>query len=147
MNENGSLTFIDIEKKLGIDNENGVVDENSSLSMWYEETRSKQISKMSVFDLARCLRQNLYIDYIIPEVLDRLWKDPMLGHMASGELIELLSRIEKRFWSKNPELRNQVEKLTNAILNKDIVSPDYQLEEWIVEEFFCDVRKLKNKLQ
>lgn len=99
------------------------------------------------FDLARCLRQNLYIDYIIPEVLDRLWKDPMLGHMASGELIELLSRIEKRFWSKNPELRNQVEKLTNAILNKDIVSPDYQLEEWIVEEFFCDVRKLKNKLQ
>jgi hypothetical protein len=71
----------------------------------------------------------------------------MLGHMTSGELMNLLSRIDKNFWRKNDRLRIQTERLVHAILHKEIVSPDYQLEDWIVEEFFSDVRKLKAKLQ
>ncbi|GGA49814.1 hypothetical protein GCM10007416_23700 [Kroppenstedtia guangzhouensis] len=147
MDKKIDLSFKDIEKKLGITKKEVAVDENYSLSIWYEDVRSTQISRMSVFDLARCLRQNIYIEYILPEVLSRLWENPMLGHMTSGELMNLLSRIDKNFWRKNDRLRIQTERLVHAILHKEIVSPDYQLEDWIVEEFFSDVRKLKAKLQ
>jgi hypothetical protein len=52
MDKKIDLSFKDIEKKLGITKKEVAVDENSSLSIWYEDVRSTQISRMSVFDLA-----------------------------------------------------------------------------------------------
>lgn len=141
-----NLSIVEIEKKEGTYSEPIVCDISSPLSIWHEKVRLKKIRNLSLLDLARCLRQDVYVEYIIPEVLHRLWRDPMSGDIP-GEIVNALLRIDDSFWREHSNLKEYTSELVNAILDGQITSPDYQLEEWIVDEFFSDVRKLKNKLQ
>ncbi len=76
-----------------------------ALEHWYEEVRDIKIADMAVEHLARCLRQNLHIELVIPFALQALEDDPLAGEMYKGQLVQNLRKVTSDYWRANPEER------------------------------------------
>lgn len=75
-----------------------------SLSNWYTHVRKKAISELTVEDICRFVRQNLYVSYILPYALEALQKDPTAGELYNGELLRAVSKVSNEFWVTHKEL-------------------------------------------
>lgn len=85
------LTIKDIEIIEGITEP--ILNSDSSLSLWYKQIRNKTIHNLTDGDIARLLRQEIFIAYIIDEVIKRLNNNPLIGELYEGEVLEMLSRL------------------------------------------------------
>ena len=72
--------------------------ESSILGDWYQSVRSVAISAMTNGDLARSLRQKIFLHVIVPEVLKRLKNDPLAGDQFDGELVASLNSVAPSDW-------------------------------------------------
>lgn len=101
-------TMVDLEKHMGLSSEYEV-DPESSLSIWYGEIREKKICDLTVFDLARCLRQGIFPEHIIFGVIEIIKSDPFGGDLFDGELIRLMStKLDVQFWRNNKKARKRL---------------------------------------
>lgn len=84
------------------------------LQKWYNKLLNKRISELEVSDILRMIRQNEFIDIAISKAVDFLKKDPFIGDMYEGELLEKLSSVDIE---KLTEYTNEIKDiLANAII-------------------------------
>lgn len=111
-------TIIDLEKLHGMKYDRRK--ENvTSLPKWYAGIRSKRISQLTVGDMARALRQNIFVEHIIFECIDRLHADPICGNLYAGELMKTVADLDHGFWDNNRAAANQARALLRYV--KDFI--------------------------
>jgi len=93
------MTFEAIEKLQSLPDASGSA---SSLGDWYASVRETEIEALDECDLARCLRQNVWVSYVIDEALRRLESDPMAGGLYDGELLDALCSVPATHWNESP---------------------------------------------
>jgi hypothetical protein len=124
------LRVIDIERMKGISYDEAFQDEGS-LPHWYKSIRNCKVSQLSEGDLARLIRQDFYLDFILIESIERLYKDPILGEQFDGELIEALAmKVDRLFWENNDKCRSSVKELILFIKRSNYIDK----YEWLIED-------------
>ncbi|MGI6123977.1 MAG: contact-dependent growth inhibition system immunity protein [Acetivibrionales bacterium] len=104
-----------------------VKDENESvLACWYSIVRNKRLSELTDGDIARFIRQNLYLEYILPEATVRITKNPLASELYNGEIIRMISQIEDTFWKENKALCNDLLKTLVIIVNNRSLLKDHE---------------------
>jgi len=100
-------TFLEIEQMEGhhYDKENA---DFSSLTAWYDRAREKQFSEFSVEDWCKCVRQELYLKYLIEWPIAELRKDPLAGEMYDGELANAFTSVSHEFWMCREQAKEEV---------------------------------------
>lgn len=114
------ITIIEIEENLGISYKEEV--SNSSLPIWYAKIRHKKLSELDEGDVIRLIRQDLYLQYVLPLALDLLRDDLFIGKQFDGELVKVLSRVPLNFWANHQDLKKEVNTL---ILSKKASSESH----------------------
>ncbi len=143
-NQYNSIKIGDIE---GIDYDPNYNIDGYSLPNWHNQIRNKNILELSNKDIGICLRQNILLEYILSEVLNRLNHDPTIGDKYDGETLNALYGIENDFWIKHNEYVNPTKTLLNDIVLGKLIPENF---EWMYEnqksEFFELVQKFLKKL-
>ena len=75
--------------------------ENSALKDWYISVRDVPVPDMSIFDLARACRQNLFLEAVVPISIQTLGQDVLAGELYDGELVSALMHIPDDYWNMN----------------------------------------------
>jgi hypothetical protein len=102
------LTIEEIENLEGLIFDDSNENLNYSLPLWHKGIRKKKLSELTGGDLARLIRQDMYVKYIIPECIYRLNDDPILGEQYNGELLTaLVTKIDKTFWEEHQEYKKE----------------------------------------
>ena len=68
---------------------------DSALDRWFKELVQKKIAELTILDISRMLRQNIFLDIAIPVAKKWIETDPNTGEMYDGQLAELLRNAEK----------------------------------------------------
>lgn len=145
------LTLEDIEKIKGF-NYDETNDENSNknpLPQWYNRIRNKKLVDLTVSDLSRGLRQDIFLDYIGWEILHRLDQDILLGYFRDGELLTSIGSLQ-RHWEEDQALKQEVKNLIfkvfqkklllKAVRSNKITTDDYQ---YILDSLYPLFEKLE----
>lgn len=140
------LTIIEIEKR-----ENFIYDENTNselpLPIWYSKVRQKKISELTTYDIIKFINQELYLNYIVPEALKVLMKNPTAGEKYYGQLLAALYNLEIAFWTKNHILAHQLLNFLNELNSGNLIPEDF---DWTYEgekqEFHELAKSLSEKI-
>lgn len=98
----------------------------SPLDEWFDEIIDIPLSKLLVGDIARLIRQHVFIDEILPYALTILSSDPLAGDSYDGQLISSLATLNKGDiekcsfdFSEISEILNKIDKssLSRELLN------------------------------
>lgn len=130
------LTLEDIEKMKGFDYAE-VNDEASGqypLPQWYNRIRHKKLADLSVSDLARGLRQDIFLDYLGWEILYRLNNDILLGYFRAGELLTGIGLLQKH-WEQDAALKEEVRKLMSKVFQKNLLVKAVKSNKISVDEY------------
>jgi hypothetical protein len=76
----------------------------SSLERWYDEVRTTPFDQFSDGDLSRAVRQELYLEQLLPFAIARLQEDPLAGDLYDGELMKAVSEVRDSFWRAHAPL-------------------------------------------
>lgn len=79
----------------------------SALDEWYLAVRDLPLSELSVADLSRACRQQLFCSELVPICLWVLGQDPLAGELYDGELIYALQAVPGAYWRTHPQERRQ----------------------------------------
>ena len=71
------------------------------LVIWHNEIIEKCPDELSVLDVARCVRQKLFMDVAYEKLLKFLLQDPYAGDLYAGELLEKASEVDKEYIKKH----------------------------------------------
>lgn len=107
-------------------------EESSSLEKWHASILDTPISDFTMDDLCRSVRQEMFLEHVLPVALRRLQDDPQSGELRDGELASAIARISKRFWQSHPELASETRKLME--------SQDYSFDDTVREEVSAFLR-------
>lgn len=140
-----NIKIIDIEKELGIIYSPHEV-KFTGLPLWYDKIRARQINELTDGDLARFIRQNLYLSFIIPEALRRLNINPAIGDMYYGEVLNSMVKVDIEFWKSNKNILNDVLQLIDKVINKELIVSCDWLYPNEKSEFFNKIKILKYSL-
>lgn len=66
---------------------------DSPLDQWFSQVVLKQVDGLLVDEIARMLRQGVYLDIAVPCAWNELLNDPFCGEMYEGELLTSLTRV------------------------------------------------------
>jgi hypothetical protein len=92
----------------------------SRLEVWYESVRDVPIDKFGAEDLCRAIRQDLFLEHVLPSALTLLEREPLAGALFDGELASCISRIPPAFWSRVPSLQERAKaQLQKVVLQAD----------------------------
>jgi len=109
-----AITFSDIEQRLGI--VYNKEEPRSPLGDWYDAMRSVPIRSFADKDICISIRQQLYLDWLLPLALTRLEADPCTGELYDGELLVSLANVPPSYWSTHqPECRRLRQLLQGTI--------------------------------
>ena len=146
MSEVSNLTIADIEQLEGLENR-GEENPEVGLAIWYKGIRNKKLSELDDGDIAKAIRQKVFLKYLLPETINRIGKNPTLGSMYDGEVIDALAGIDEGFWMKNVDLRISYKKLTESIMAGKIELDSFN---WTFdddrEQFDSNIKILSKKL-
>lgn len=95
------------------------------LQSWYEQLINKSIDEIEVLDILRMIRQNEFLDLAISEAIKYLKKDPFVGDMYEGEVLDKLSEMDISY------LMAYIDEIDN-ILEKAL--DENKTHEWLCEE-------------
>lgn len=95
-----TTSFADLDRARGI--EMSKSESQSSLEDWYLRIRHTPIVELSDGDLFRSVRQKIYLDHVIPEVVKRLVVDPLAGEMYDGEGVAAAAGLKPDLWASYP---------------------------------------------
>lgn len=112
------------------------------LEDWYNKLIDKTPEELSLFDILRMIRQDLFLDEAIPALLAYLIEDPRCGDICNDDALIKLSEIDTK---QLKPYRSQIE----AILKK--IDNDIDGYEWCYpeekDEFLEVVSKIKDQLK
>ncbi|HDS1239229.1 TPA: hypothetical protein QEG37_005297 [Pluralibacter gergoviae] len=97
-----------------------VHEQQSPLEQWFEQVIDTTLNELSVEDLCRAIRQELYIDQLMPRVLDVMQNDPLAGEYYDGELIAALSTVKEKDLKDQKSIFIQIQKIINNLSPTDV---------------------------
>ncbi|EMO7189613.1 hypothetical protein RI834_004546 [Pluralibacter gergoviae] len=97
-----------------------VHEQQSPLVQWFEQVIDTPLNELSVEDLCRAIRQELYIDQLMPRVLDVMQNDPLAGEYYDGELIAALSTVKEKDLKDQKSIFIQIQKIINNLSPTDV---------------------------
>lgn len=112
---------------------NGLKNE-CSLDEWYNSMILKKASELNILDISRMLRQDIYADIALPQILKVLYVDPLEGEMYEGQLLELMINYIKSHSEFKDEINYYQLKQT---INKEIANIEWDFEE--DKKTYCDL--------
>ncbi|MCX2545959.1 contact-dependent growth inhibition system immunity protein [Pseudomonas sp. COW5] len=80
----------------------------SSLDEWYLSVRDTPLDCLSVGDVCRALRQDLYVREILPIGIALFIDDVLEGERYDGELLVALAGLRDMYWHENVETSRKV---------------------------------------
>ncbi|CDR33635.1 contact-dependent growth inhibition system immunity protein [Criblamydia sequanensis] len=90
---------------------------DSSLENKCLQLRRVPLMDLKGSDLLRLISQDIGIEYLIPLAIELLRVDPLADRdVYPGSLLGALLEASYKYWDKNPNLREEVEKMYNKIL-------------------------------
>jgi len=92
---------------------------------WYNKVIEKKVDELSVSDVARCIRQNLFIETTYEALLAYLLHNPYEGDLYEGELMEKASKVDKSIILKHKKT------ILEVIDSAEAFSKD---NEWLIDE-------------
>lgn len=85
---------------------------NSHLVTTCYELRKKPLSSFDVEDLRIMIGQNLSLDFLVPLALEILEDNVFVeGDICSGDLLDSLLKVDRKFWEANSTYKNDLENL------------------------------------
>ncbi|WP_434996417.1 contact-dependent growth inhibition system immunity protein [Pectobacterium brasiliense] len=76
-----------------ISNSNYEPNENSSLDKWFSSIIDVSLDELDVGDIARAIRQDLFLVDVLPKAETILKQDPLAGEDYDGQLISSISSL------------------------------------------------------
>ena len=86
-----------------------------AIPRWYEGIRDKRISDLTAFDICRIIRHGYFFDFIIPEAINRLQKDPFFGSISPYELVKAIHYNTAEFWITHYKLARKLRTILESI--------------------------------
>lgn len=80
------------------------LERTSPLGKWFYEMVQKSVDELTLRDVLRMLRQEVFPDIAIPFACTKVLEDPFCGEMYAGEMIDLLTKA----FISNPDEKKQV---------------------------------------
>ena len=68
------------------------LERTSPSGKWFYEMVQKSVDELTLSDVLRMLRQEVYLDIAIPYACTKVLEDPFCGEMYAGEMIDLLTK-------------------------------------------------------
>lgn len=96
----------------------------SSLDEWYLSVRDIPLDQLSVGDICRALRQDLYVREVMPVAMDLFEHDVLAGDRYDGELLYALVGLSEVYWRNNTEVAR---KAMTALAMIDVSNVDSEL--------------------
>jgi hypothetical protein len=90
------MTFHDLERRTSSTWK--AEDHPSSLTDWYISIRDTPLDTLSVEDLCRAVRQEIFV--VLPFAVALLEQDVLTGYKYDGELIAALAGLNEKYWRK-----------------------------------------------
>lgn len=145
MKKDISIEEIDIIKGIAYDSK---YENQSTLPAWYKSIRSKKVSQLSDGDLARFIRQGMYLEHILFECINRLYKNPCSGEKYDGELIEVISKnIDASFWIENEECRKHMSNFLSHFDSNVLLENYEELDDFEKDEIMESVNILSRTIK
>jgi hypothetical protein len=119
LDESGTLTFAELERRGGIPASSEPSDE-FPLPAWYRTVREVPLSRLSPTDIARACRQKLFVGHVVPIAVAMLQLNPLEGEAYEGELLVSLKVVPPTYWQQNPVERQAI----RAVIARVLGSPD-----------------------
>lgn len=66
------------------------LDKKYNLEIWYNKLLEKTYSELTIADVMRMIRQEIFIEIALKKAVDLLKDNPLAGEMYEGELLEKL---------------------------------------------------------
>lgn len=80
------------------------INRDSPLDKWFYEMVQKNVDELTLKDISRMLRQEVYLDIALPIACKMVLSDPFCGEMYVGEMIELLKRVYISYPNKKEKI-------------------------------------------
>ena len=122
-------TFEDLELKYNVPPPRVGDEEDFPLPAWYRSVRLTPVSRLSIGDLAKACRQDIFCLETATITINILADDPLSGEMYDGELLASLNGFQKTFWMSNENLANKARGIINKIgRNMDSIYVSREIE-------------------
>ena len=69
------------------------LERTSPLGKWFYEMVQKSVDELTLKDVLRMLRQEVYLDIAIPFACTKVLEDPFCGELYVGEMIDRLTKV------------------------------------------------------
>ncbi len=119
----------------------------SSLGAWYAELLNKNLFEISNFDIIRCIRQNVFVDEVVYESLQRMMESGTALY-SEDDCVELMSKIASVKREVLLPYRDNIEKIIENMRKENSIEK-YKM--WMYEdekeEFKGSISKLRQKLE
>lgn len=110
------------------------------LPVWFKTISTKRLDEIKDEDIAKLIRQKLFLRLAVCEALKRIEKNPFSG-IYDGEIVEQLSKLDREFWLENTDLKKNI-----ACILSNIVCSEFDwLSKEDEDEFSDDLAILKEK--
>ena len=73
------------------------------LVTWHNQVMEKKVYELSISDVARCIRQNLFLESAYEMLLVYLLHNPYAGDAYEGELMDKAGEIDHNYLIKHKE--------------------------------------------
>lgn len=113
--------------------------QESPLDRWFYIMIQKKVENLSLEDISKMLRQNVFLDIAIPMAWIQLFSDPFCGEMYDGQLLETLIQTLKK--------KCKVDDYKNYQKFKKIVLEQIDKYEWSSLDDKLDYVNSLNKLE
>lgn len=96
--------------------------DRSSLDGWFSGVLDIPIDELSVGDLARSIRQNLFLEHVLPKAEVYLRDDLLAGEHYEGELLYAISLLSKTQANPVKTILDQINTYLSALDKTDLDS-------------------------
>lgn len=121
---------------------------DAPLAQWDYKVWYKRICDLDEMDIVRIIFNNIYLEYTISEIIERLRINPALGGHFDGEALECLLKLNNSFWCQNREACLKMINLLKQIDDKKILIPEEQyVDEEDSKKIYKNVNLLLNNLE
>ena len=115
---------------------------NDSLVEWHNNVIEKTEAELTVSDVARCIRQNLFVETAYEMLIVYLMQDPFAGDMYPGELMEKAGDVDAEIMRKHSRSLKELIKKAELFIKDN----KWELEDER-EEYIESVNNLKNIIE
>ena len=109
------------------------------LVIWHNRIIEKNVDELTVSDVARCFRQNLFLEIAYEMLLEYLLHNPYKGDYYEGELMDKANEIENGYIKKHKD--TIIKLIENA--HRFIETYEWECEE-DKDEYVRSVNRLAN---